>query len=68
MNEQQNDPLADKDYEAYKQEETAYYNQLDELARNSGWYVECDEEIFPLNDDGSAKKDKGKKSGDLEIF
>ena len=62
------DPLSDERYEEYRANEQAYQEQLSESLRNSGFFVDCDEEIFPLNDDGSAKKDKGEKSDDLKIF
>jgi hypothetical protein len=62
------DPLVDEAYEAFRAEEQKYQDGLDKLARESGFFVDCDEEIFPLNDDGSAKKDKGEKSDDLKIF
>ena len=61
-------PVFDKAYSAFQEEETAHYDKLAELARNSGFYVECDEDMTPLNDDGSAKKEKGEKSGDLKVF
>lgn len=60
--------VIDEEREAYAAEERAYNDKMDQLARESGFFVDCDEEVFPLNDDGSAKQDKGEKSDDIKVF
>ena len=46
------------DYDAWLEEEANHQRKLNEAARNSPFFVNCDEEIFELNDDGSTRVHK----------
>jgi hypothetical protein len=46
------------DYDAWQQEEINHQSKMSEAARNSPFFVQCDEEIFELNDDGSTRVHK----------
>lgn len=41
--------------ESFDEEQARHQAKLNELARNSPYFVQCDEETFPLNDDGSER-------------
>ena len=55
--------------EAWVAAERRYQDSFSELARNSDYFVQCDEETFPLNDDGSERvhgKEEPKEEEALE--
>lgn len=40
---------------SFDEQEERHQQKLSELARNSPFFVNCDEDVFELNDDGSAR-------------
>jgi hypothetical protein len=46
---------------SFDEQEARHQDKLSELARNSPFFVNCDEELFELNDDGSVRVHKQEK-------